>query len=257
MEELSNPPPGYASRRSTYQHIGILARGGKNPVSILNVSLRAFNGFSGPSRQTDPSPVSPCHTRTYNHMAGRGDCRSLRNCLPRVKNSPRLVLLSLLGVCAWFGLGSGCAKYAATSNRLYEGEADNSPVKILSADEQGRVQKAMKRVAADHDQVRQPARRTFGVRWSDVSNAVYYAVAEVEMAIVSTTEHDWGWEFQLLTIEDSPGTLVVRRTNDERVYEATATVGGVVDQPARAQALIKELHKQMLAFARKPSLATD
>jgi hypothetical protein len=165
--------------------------------------------------------------------------------------------LCLLGICAWLGFSCGCARYAATSNHVYEGEHDRAATKVLSASEQSRLHRAMSKIADDHKPARAPSVAAQGIRWSDVPTAVFYAVAEVEMAIVSDEEFDWGWEYQLLTIEDYPGVLRVKRTNDEHVYEATAKIGQVVDHPTRAEALLTELHQQMLAFGRKKSLAGD
>ena len=160
-----------------------------------------------------------------------------------------------LGICLWAGCVCGCARYAAESNQLFNEEADSSAVTILDTHELSAVEKAIGQAAADHIPVRTPHPATYGVRWSDVPNAVVYALDEVEMAVVSKREHDWGWEFQILSVEDDPGTLLVKRTNDERVYEATATIGGLIVQTERAQVLLNEFDKQMLAFGRKKSLS--
>lgn len=164
----------------------------------------------------------------------------------------------MLGMLALAGLVCGCSRYAAVSNRIYPEDADETPRQVLSDAQQRRLKQAMAQVADDRSSSsRDLGPAPLGMRWSDVPNAVYAAVMEVEMAIVWQTHHDWGWEYRLLTVEDYPGTLTVKRTNDGRVYQASATIGRFVDQPARAQALLAELHKQMLAFGRKRSLAGE
>lgn len=149
----------------------------------------------------------------------------------------------------------GCARSAAESNKQYKDEPDASAIRVLSPSEQKSAIQAMQTAASGHTPVRSPQPAVHGMRWSDVPNAVAYALDEVEMAVVSGTEHDWGWEFRILSVEDDPGTLWVKRTNDARVYEASASIGRIIDQPERAKALLEELHKQMLAFGRKRTLA--
>ena len=163
---------------------------------------------------------------------------------------------TLLAVCMVIATSGGCSRYAVTSNRLLPEEKNKAAQTILTRSDQGAVLKAMASIGESSSSPRSLAAK-HGMRWSDVDNAVFYAVAETEMAITSRTEYEWGFEYQLLTIEEYPGTLRIIRTDDERVYDAAATIGRVVNQPQRAAALVEELRKQMIAFGRKPSLAGD
>ncbi len=71
------------------------------------------------------------------------------------------------------------------------------------------------------------------------------------MAVVRTEEVPGGTRFELKTVDDRPALLEVRRTGDQRVYEATATVGRFQDDPQRAAALIRALDQRMLAYGGK------
>ena len=84
--------------------------------------------------------------------------------------------------------------------------------------------------------------------------------AEAEMAVLSTQrieEGKGGYRFALKTIEDWPAELVVMRTDDERIYEAAATVGRFEDRLIRAERLLDALQRQMLAFGAKRRFDRD
>jgi hypothetical protein len=97
-------------------------------------------------------------------------------------------------------------------------------------------------------------------RWSDVPNAIRWAVAPegVEMGLIDTHELPGGYVFDLVTIEGWPATLTVLRTNDTRVYEASAEVGrfaDIIDRGDRAAALVHAFEEWMAALGAKPTLA--
>ncbi len=88
-------------------------------------------------------------------------------------------------------------------------------------------------------------------RWADVHLAVLYACDDTEMAVVSRTEHDWGWQYRVRTVEDWPGTLTIHRIESDQVYEATAIIGVFNDRAERADSLITAFEKHMAEFGRK------
>ncbi|MHC4947193.1 MAG: hypothetical protein ACYTG1_02870 [Planctomycetota bacterium] len=89
-------------------------------------------------------------------------------------------------------------------------------------------------------------------RWSDLPRAVSLAAAEVEMAVFREVALPDRLEYVLRTIDDRPATLSVRRTHDERVWTAEATVGRFDDDPARGQALLDQLALTMARLAKSP-----
>jgi hypothetical protein len=115
------------------------------------------------------------------------------------------------------------------------------------------IEQAFDSLAAGKTAVERPAPAQ-GMRWSDVPMAVVYACDDIEAAVVQSSEHDWGWEFTIRTVEDWPGTLQVRHTADPHAYTASATIGIYGDRTKRAQALLDALDKQLRAFAKKPQL---
>ena len=62
------------------------------------------------------------------------------------------------------------------------------------------------------------------------------------------TRHPWGYEYRIKTIEDWPVRLTIRRTDDERVYEASATVGHFKDRGERGQELLDALDRSLHAL---------
>ncbi|UCD76040.1 MAG: hypothetical protein JSV91_03780 [Phycisphaerales bacterium] len=162
-------------------------------------------------------------------------------------------------------MAAGCAgrqKYAATVQHVQPGE--EAPLKLtLSPAEQTEVRRILRSVAEGEEPVNPPAAAPRGMRFIDVPNAVRAACAEVEMAVVSTQRIEkgggggGGYKFALKTIEDWPAELVVMRTDDDRIYQATATVGRFEDRVARAERLLDALQKQMRAFGAKPRFNRD
>jgi len=146
---------------------------------------------------------------------------------------------------------SGCARArpAAESER-FRGPAEPLYTGTLSPDQQQRVKGAFDALAAGKSAVNHPAAAE-GVRWSDLRLAVAYACDDVEAAVVRQTQREWGWEFAIRTVEDWPGTLTVRKTNDQRVYEATAVIGVFGDRKERAAALLDALDTRLRELGRK------
>ncbi len=141
---------------------------------------------------------------------------------------------------------------------------------VLTQAEQAEVLAALRSITQGRTLVNRPRSTWGGFRWSDVPRAAGWAIAEagVEMAIVQTLRHDemgklieknvlvgegsiWVYTFRLKTVEDRPAELIVRRRHDQRVYDATATVGRFADDHQRAEALLAAFDKMMSAFGRK------
>jgi hypothetical protein len=153
---------------------------------------------------------------------------------------------------------SGCSKqpYAATTTlRLTPEEQCRKP--DLSASDERRVESAFQSLAAGEKAVNPPGPAPYGMRWSDLPQALDAACEEVEMAVVRTTKHEWGIEFTLVTIEDYPGTLTVRNIGEPGIYEAQASIGLFGDHENQADALLAALHKSMMAFGKKRGFEVD
>lgn len=124
---------------------------------------------------------------------------------------------------------------------------------VLTRADQAEILAALRSITQDKTLVNRPRSAPGGLRWSDVEQAAKWAVAAVgvEMAIVSTLLDDDGYTFQLKTIESRPAELIVRRRDDYRVYDATATVGRFADDHQRADALLRAFDQMMRGFGRK------
>ncbi len=124
---------------------------------------------------------------------------------------------------------------------------------VLNGQEQARIEASFQHLGVGHALVNPPV-RSEKVRWSDLPLAVQYAADDAEMVVAQTIEHDWGMEYHLRTIEDFPATLLVRRTADDHIYTASATVGLWEDHSDRAAELLNALDVQMKAFAGKRAI---
>jgi len=128
---------------------------------------------------------------------------------------------------------------------------DDSPTKgVLSASDQHDIEVAFAGATNGQPAGRAPEPSPV-VRWSDVPLALAYACDDAEMAIVEADESDEVCRYRLVSVEDWPGTMIVTRTDDSRVYKATATVGVFGDHADRAARLVDALEKQLTAFAKK------
>lgn len=161
-----------------------------------------------------------------------------------------LPILVAAGCLCWGVLLAACeqpeaavsSQALATQERLVLTQADRA--EILAA---------LRSITQDRSLVNRPRPAPGGLRWSDVPQAVEWAVGEigVEMAIVQTLSDDERYTFHLKTVEDRPAELMVRRRDDARVYDATATVGRFADDHQRAEALLAAFDRMMRAFGRK------
>jgi len=154
---------------------------------------------------------------------------------------------------AWLVSGCAAPQYAVTT---LERDADERASKlVLTEDEQGEVLSAMQSVAVGHSPSFNRHRMAHGMRWSDIPAAVAAACDEegVEMVVVQQVDQPWGIRFLMRTADDRPATLDVRRTRDERIYEASAVIGRL-DTTAdrrRAAALLEELDRAMQRYGTK------
>jgi hypothetical protein len=152
--------------------------------------------------------------------------------------------------CLWFGAACGCSvPYAA--EKLARQPGDNPPTKgVLTASDQNEIGEAFDD-AADGRDADQSLKPSGTIRWSDVPLAVVYACDEAEMAVVEADEGDAVCRYRLISVEDWPGTLIVTRVDDGRIYEASATVGEFGNREDRANRLLEALESQLKAFAKK------
>ena len=158
--------------------------------------------------------------------------------------------------CCWAILPAGCEQPRAAV--LSQALATDEKL-LLSPADQAEILAAFRSIVQDRTPVNPPGPAPGGLRWSDVQLAAEWAVAEdgVEMAIVQTLRHDWGYTFRLKTIEDRPALLVVRRRDDRSVYETTVTVGRFGDDHQRAEKLRAAFDHMMHAFGRKRGFNDD
>ena len=157
----------------------------------------------------------------------------------------------LLGLAAAITIIAGCqtSRPAAAVQAMTREDEPWKP--LLSEGEQHRTINAM--ASAKPAEVPQvtPSTGPSRGRWSDVPDGVRLAAASVEMAVVTKQLREDVWEFALLTIEDKPATLRVQRTNDDRVWQASAAVGLFNDDINRRDALLDAFEKKMHELSRK------
>jgi hypothetical protein len=164
-------------------------------------------------------------------------------------------------LAAFLGLSTGCAEPPppSISSNLALTAEEALERRVLDEGQQEEVLAAMRGVAAGHEVQRVPApasERTGGMRWADVPAAVAGACDEIEAAVLRSEVEAGGdrYRFEILTVEDRRGELVVSRVPGPRLYEATATIGRFPADPAdarRAHDLLEALGRQMKALGRK------
>lgn len=151
--------------------------------------------------------------------------------------------------------------YAAEDGRgrMQSDESDHWPDRLTQS-EQEEVENALRSFADGESVSLPPGPAEYGMRFSDVEAAAFYAAINSEMSVIDVKEEQGGdrLRFQLVTIEDWPAELVVDRVDGPTVYEATATVGrfpDMEDRQARAADLLDAFARQMKGFGRKPRFA--
>jgi hypothetical protein len=161
-----------------------------------------------------------------------------------------VALIAILAGCA----GSPQAPAAASNHDLTPDEARQK--KVLSDDDRARLLAAMRTVAEGHEPVNPPAPAPGGMRWSDVPAAVAAACGASEMAVRRTVREQGGVRirFELRTIEEWPGELIVDRVEGPATYRAEARIGRFPDEPeclGRAEKLLDQLAISMRRLGRK------
>ena len=96
-----------------------------------------------------------------------------------------------------------------------------------------------------------PRPAELGMRWSDVPRAASAACAEIEAAVFHITRRDDEYVFEIRTIDDRPGRMIVIRTSDERVYELQVRIGLFEGDAALEDDLREAFEKKMKVFGRK------
>lgn len=166
--------------------------------------------------------------------------------------------VSTLAAAVWLG---GCASEPPAAAQLSRMPSERPLDTLLSEDEQAEVLSAMESVAEGH--AAPPADEIYvrEMRWSDIPRAVGVACDKpgVEMVVLDQVEHDSCVVFRMRTADDRPATLELRRTNDERLYEASARVGrfDFAKDRERAARLLEEIDRAMQGFGEKRRLAED
>lgn len=164
------------------------------------------------------------------------------------RRRPACVVGALLG---FLSVLAGCGQPAPSvlSNSVL-GPEEEGMWTVLSPSEQSQALRVMRSMASGRRPVNPPAPAPGGLRFSDVKAAVEEACTAIEAVVVRTFEDSQGrWcRFELRTVEDAPGELVVRRVDGPEVYEAQARIGRFAEEPdnlKRADALVKALAVQM------------
>jgi hypothetical protein len=150
-------------------------------------------------------------------------------------------------------LVAGCSpeRDPVTANRILSPEDGQSSLQ-LSASQEGEATEAM-RFALDGTPLERPTPARHGVRWEDVWLAVYWSIAEFEMAILRYSEPSPGrMVFELESALDEPATLVIERVETPEYIRATATVGSFGQREATARAMELAFRRVLEDFGRKP-----
>lgn len=139
---------------------------------------------------------------------------------------------------------------AATNEVLAPGDEGASIV--LTKAERAEAIAAMQSVV--QGPIEEPTPAKYGVRWSDVSDAVRLACFETDMAVVrKRTENDGNRiVFELVTTRDEPGTLIVDRLPPPEMVKASARVGMFDERADDAASLVREFERYLRLFGEKP-----
>lgn len=136
---------------------------------------------------------------------------------------------------------------------LFSGcRARSSAVEPLTAEQESTIRATFRELAVGHRAVDRPGVPASGWRWSEVAEAARLAAADVEAAVVrgeSFVDPSGrpDWRFDLTTIEDWPGQLIVTQVdaNDPNGIMATATIGLYRDRTERADRLVAAFHQRL------------
>lgn len=147
----------------------------------------------------------------------------------------------------------GCAKERdpVTANHVFAPDDATASLELTDAKRAEAIE-AMRAALAGMP-AEQPTAARDGVRWSDVWIAVYWSIADFEMAILTVSERtDARMVFQLETARDEPATLVVERVEPPECIRATASIGTFGQHVETARALEVAFRRTLEAFGRKP-----
>lgn len=136
-------------------------------------------------------------------------------------------------------------------------QGDHVEIARLDAAQQVEVTRAIRSVANERAVRSEFGPAEHGVRWSDMDLAVYYATAELEMAIVRVDRTPEALAYLIETIDEKPATLIVRRRPAPEMYEAEATVGRFGNEIERAQRLVKALDQHLRSLGSKRSVQQE
>ena len=124
--------------------------------------------------------------------------------------------------------------------------------RYLSESDQQNVEEILRSIAAEWHITELPVTSPGKLRWVDMDDAVRLACDDSEVATTSKAVTGTGMQYGLLNIVGLPGSLVITRTDDDRVYTAQCQIGlfpGLVSNQANADLLVKNVRKQMELIA--------
>lgn len=138
----------------------------------------------------------------------------------------------------------------ATYNR-HDDHDEYDSMFVLGPDGNAAALAAMRAAVPGEGTTLAPAR--YGVRWTDVQDAVRWGSNIAEMAVLTTTRvSDECWEFKILTVADEPATLWVTHVAPPTVVELRAVAGIFENRRDLEQRLLREVNLALRQFGEKP-----
>lgn len=154
----------------------------------------------------------------------------------------------LCGLAVLMSLAA-CQEPGATYNQPSKDDLFASTLILTPSDERA-ILAAMREALPGPEEAVAPAR--YGVRWSDVPDAVRWGGNVAEFATYASERvSDDCWVYQLISVADEPATLTIRRVPPPKVYEAHAVAGIFGDRQDLVDRLLHEIHLAMLMFGAK------
>lgn len=156
-------------------------------------------------------------------------------------------------------VATACKTPEAVESNVREPGESPSINRRLSEEEQHAMVDAM--AAAQSPAQREAARPLQAAgdagRWSDVPTVVRKAASDCEIGVVREDRIEGGLQYQLRTIGDEPGTLVVKGDRANGVEAVEASIGEFGQRRSQADRLVQAFHRRLREWARVPRSPED
>ncbi|MDZ4831089.1 MAG: hypothetical protein SGJ09_12950 [Phycisphaerae bacterium] len=129
------------------------------------------------------------------------------------------------------------------------GLGDEGAVRDFTPDENRAALAAMQ--SAVTGDVERPTPALDGVRWRDVPEAARIAADAIDLAIVTKKLEGDTWRFQLVSVRNEPGELVVKRRPPPEVVAATVRIGTYGQRDADAARYRDEFMRVLKLLGKK------